>query len=66
MDVASSSPFLERVRTAIRVRHYSIRTEQAYLQWMRRFIGFHGRRHPEQLGEAVVHSMIGVKRSDLT
>ncbi len=38
--MASSSPFLERVRTAIRVRHDSIRTEQAYLQWVRRFIVF--------------------------
>lgn len=34
----------------IRVRHYSIRTEQAYLQWIRRFILFHGKRHPRGMG----------------
>ena len=53
-DVASSSPFLDRVRAAIRVRHYSVRTEQAYVQWVRRFILFHGKRHPETLAEADV------------
>ena len=58
MDVASSSPFLERVRTAIRVRHDSIRTEQAYLQWVRRFIVFHDRRHPQTLGETEVAAFL--------
>ncbi len=58
MDVASSSPFLERVRAAIRVRHYSIRTEQAYLQWARRFILFHDKRHPAQLGEPEVAAFL--------
>ena len=49
-----TSPFLQRVRNAIRVRHYSIRTEQAYVDWIRRFILFHGKRHPDELGEADV------------
>lgn len=44
------SPFMESVRTAIRVRHYSIRTEEAYLMWVRRFILFHGKRHPAEMG----------------
>ena len=35
---------LDRVRDAIRVRHYSLRTEEATLQWVRRFILFHGTR----------------------
>ncbi len=52
MDVAS--PFLEQVRRAIRVRHYSIRTEEAYLSWILRFIRFHGMRHPAALGEQEV------------
>src|SRR5690606_6038334 len=47
----SPSPrLLDQVRELIRIRHYSIRTEQAYLQWIRRYIIFHGRRHPRQLG----------------
>ena len=41
---------LDRMRQAIRTRHYSYRTEQAYVQWARRFIHFHGRRHPQELG----------------
>jgi len=45
-----SSPFLNRVREAIRVRHYSIRTEQAYVDWIRRFIIFNDKRHPEMMG----------------
>lgn len=41
---------LDRVREAIRVRHYSRRTEQAYVAWIRRFILANGRRHPAGLG----------------
>lgn len=50
--MTSSSPFLDRVSAAVRVGHFSIRTEQAYVDWIRRFIHFHHRRHPEQLGAA--------------
>jgi len=45
-----SSPFLSEIRDAIRVRHYSIRTEQAYLDWIKRFIWFHNKRHPDTMG----------------
>lgn len=38
-----------QIRDAIRVRHYSYRTEQAYVAWIRRFILFHGKRHPSQM-----------------
>ena len=41
---------LDRVRHAVRTLHYSYRTEQAYVDWIRRFIVFHGKRHPAQLG----------------
>jgi integron integrase len=41
---------LARVREAIRVRHYSLRTERAYLHWIRRYILFHGKRHPAGMG----------------
>ncbi len=40
---------LEQARDAIRIRHYSIRTEQAYLRWMRHFILFHNKRHPAEM-----------------
>ena len=42
---------LDRVRRHLRVKHYSIRTEQAYLDWIKRFILFHGKRHPNDMGE---------------
>ena len=47
---SSSVRLLDRVRDRIRLKHYSIRTEQAYVDWIRRFIRFHGKRHPSELG----------------
>ena len=41
---------LERVRIALRTRHYSLRTEQAYVGWIKRYIFFHGKRHPQEMG----------------
>lgn len=41
----------DRVRQTIRLKHYSYRTEQTYLQWMRRYISFHKMRHPREMGE---------------
>src|SRR5262245_59402611 len=42
---------LDQVREAIRMRHYSIRTEEAYVGWIKRYILFHGKRHPLEMGE---------------
>src|SRR5690349_24110905 len=41
---------LDRVRMALRTRHCSLRTEKAYVGWIRRFILFHGKRHPAEMG----------------
>jgi integron integrase len=41
---------LDRVRGALRARHYSARTEDAYVAWIRRYIFFHGKRHPAEMG----------------
>jgi integron integrase len=49
---------LDRVREALRVRHYSLRTEEAYLHWVRRFILFHGKRHPGEMGAAEVEKFL--------
>ncbi len=43
---------LDRVRQAVRARHYSRRTEKAYVAWVRRYILFHGKRHPSEMGAA--------------
>jgi integron integrase len=45
---------LEQVRNVIRRKHFSIRTEQAYTDWIRRFILFHHKRHPREMAEAEV------------
>jgi integron integrase len=47
---AAPPRLLDRVREAVRVRHYSIRTESAYVDWTRRFILFHAKRHPLEMG----------------
>ena len=49
---------LDRVRERIRLKHYSIRTEQAYCDWIRRFVIFHGKRHPSGLGPAEVEAFL--------
>jgi len=42
---------LDLVRGVLRRKHYSIRTEESYVDWIRRFILFHGKRHPAQMGK---------------
>jgi integron integrase len=49
---------LDQVRNVIRRKHYSIRTEQTYTDWIRRFILFHGKRHPSEMGESEVTSFL--------
>jgi len=51
MPPAGKPKLLEQVRNAIRMKHYSIRTEDAYVDWIRRYILFHGKRHPRELRE---------------
>ena len=41
---------LDQVRDAIRVRHYSYRTEETYMQWIRRYILFYDKQHPKDMG----------------
>ncbi len=48
---ASKPKLLDQLRTFMRTRRYSLRTEQAYLDWIRRFILFHGKRHPRDMAE---------------
>src|SRR5512134_932560 len=49
---------LERVRHALRVKHYSPRTEGAYMHWIRRYLRFHDLRHPAELGEPEVAAFL--------
>lgn len=54
----SKPKLLDRVRTAIRLRHYSPRTEEAYAGWVRRFVVFHQKRHPAEMGEDEVRQFL--------
>src|SRR2546425_635077 len=60
VPVPASGPrtLLGRLRAAVRARHYSPRTEESYVGWVKRFVVFHGRRHPDGLGEAEVRAFL--------
>lgn len=49
---------LDRVRYALRVKHYAYRTEQAYVYWIRRFILYHGKRHPKEMGGPEIEAFL--------
>src|SRR5437879_5920412 len=55
---AGKPKLLEQVRRLLRLRHYSLRTEEVYLAWMKRFILFHGKRHPRELGERDISAFL--------
>jgi integron integrase len=57
-DGARPPKLLDRVRDAIRTRHYSYRTEEAYVGWIRRFILFHHKRHPAQMGKSEIETFL--------
>lgn len=59
MEVSMTKPrLLDEVRGALRVKHYSIRTEETYIQWIKRFIYFHNKKHPADMGEAEVSAFL--------
>lgn len=55
---------LPRVRRALRARHYSPRTEQAYLGWIKRFVKFHGMRHPVEMGPEEIERFLSSLAED--
>ena len=57
-DPASRRRLLDQVRDRVRLKHYSIRTEQAYVDWVRRFVLFHRKRHPRDLGPREVEAFL--------
>lgn len=56
---------LDQVRARIRFKHYSLRTEQAYVDWIKRFIRFHGNRHPSELSASDVEEFLTHLASEL-
>jgi hypothetical protein len=57
---------LNEVRSVARMRHLSIRTEQAYVQWIRRFILFHKKKHPLDMGENEIRKFISYLAASAT
>ncbi len=58
MDSSAPPRLLDRVRDKIRLKHYSLRTEQAYVDWIKRYIHFHHKRHPSELGASDVEAFL--------
>jgi integron integrase len=56
--IAGPVRLLDAVRMRVRARHYSLRTEEAYVGWIRRFVVFHGKRHPRDLGEPEINAFL--------
>ena len=55
---ATPPKLLDQVRDRLRLKHYSLRTEQAYVGWIRRYIIFHGKRHPAEMGKPELESFL--------
>lgn len=58
METQAPRTLIDGLRQAIRYRHYSIRTEHTYVDWVRRFVAFHGRRHPRDMGASEVRAFL--------
>ena len=55
---ARQPKLLDRVREALRARHYIPRTEETYVQWIRRYVRFHNLRHPAEMGELEINTYL--------
>ena len=58
VQISQPPKLLDRLRITLRRRHYSIRTEEAYAGWCRRFILFHNKRHPDEMGETEIRDFL--------
>ena len=61
----TSKKLLDRVRDLIRLKHYSIRTEKAYISWIKRYIFFHNIRHPKDMGKSEIEAFLSHLAVDL-
>lgn len=57
-DAPAKPRLLDQVRAAIRTRHYSLRTEKTYIDWIKRYIHWHGNRHPRDMGGAEIRAYL--------
>src|SRR3990172_7307365 len=57
-EVFMAKKLLEQARDILRTKHYSYRTEKTYIDWMRRYILFHHKRHPGEMGVAEIQAFL--------
>ena len=57
-SIAQPPRLLDQVRNRIRTLHYSLRTEESYVHWIKHFIVFNGRRHPREMGRAELEAFL--------
>ncbi len=55
--IPKSPKLLDKVRNRIRVKGYSIRTEKSYTSWIKRYIYFHGKKHPQEMGKPEIEAL---------
>ena len=58
--VLRAARLLDQIRERIRYKHYSLRTEQAYVQWVRMFVKWHGLRHPRDMGREEIECFLAM------
>lgn len=63
--IARPPRLLDRMRSSMRVRHYSLATERTYIGWVKRFIYFHQKRHPADMGAAEVEAFLSALATEL-
>ena len=56
--MSQAPKLLDQVRELLRIKHYALRTEHAYVNWIRRYILFHNKRHPREMGVAEVRAFL--------
>jgi integron integrase len=57
-NTADKPKLLDQVRNALRTKHYSMKTEKAYVHWIRRYVLFHNKRHPKDMGEKEINEFL--------
>jgi len=62
--VSNKPKLLDQVRQRIRLKHYSYQTEQSYVGWIKRFIFYHHKRHPQEMGKAEVEDFLNHLATD--
>ena len=56
--IVKKPKLLDQVRHALRTKHYAVKTEEAYVHWIKRFILFHNKRHPKEMGEKEINEFL--------